>query len=88
VKKASFQIEFHVFNPQGCAASAGESQRYRRERSLGARPDKGFYIASDDIKATQRLVVHAGTDAYPVSKHVDAVGLRELANKLAVWEKG
>jgi predicted AAA+ superfamily ATPase len=57
------------------------------KRSLRARPEKGFHIASDDIKATRRFVVHAGTDAYPVSEHVEAVGLRELAERLAVWGK-
>jgi hypothetical protein len=58
------------------------------KRSLRARPEKGFHIASDDIKATSRFVVHAGTDAYPVSEDVEAVGLRELASRLAAWEKG
>ena len=52
------------------------------KRSLSAHPEKGFYIASEDIKATRGFVVHAGKDSYPVSKGVEALGLREMAEKL------
>ena len=52
------------------------------KRSLSAHPEKGFYIASEDIKATRGFVVHAGKDSYPVSKGVEALGLREMTEKL------
>jgi len=58
------------------------------KRSLSARPEKGFYIASEDIKATRGFVVHAGEDTYPVSKDVEAVGLRVLAERLETLERG
>ncbi len=58
------------------------------KRALSARPEKGFYLASEDIKATRGFVVHAGKDAYPVSEDVQAVSLNALAEQLAGWEKG
>src|SRR5690606_31737073 len=58
------------------------------KRSLSARPEKGFYLASEDIKATRGFVVHAGEDAYPVSKDVEAVGLQALAERLEALERG
>jgi hypothetical protein len=58
------------------------------KRSLSARPEKGFYIGSADIEATRGFVVHAGTEAYPVSEGVEAVSLRALAERLAGWSSG
>jgi len=58
------------------------------KRSLSAHPEKGFYIASEDIKATRGFVVHAGEDSYPVSKDVEAVGLQEMAKKLTELTTG
>lgn len=57
------------------------------KRRSSARPEKGFYIASEDIKATRGFVVHAGKDSYPVSESVEAVSLEALAERLAGWEK-
>jgi predicted AAA+ superfamily ATPase len=57
------------------------------KRALSARPEKGFCIAREDIRATRGFVVHAGKDTYPVSADVEAVSLRALAEKLAGWEK-
>jgi hypothetical protein len=57
------------------------------KRSSSARPEKGFYLASEDIKATRGFVVHAGKDAYPVSEGVEAVSLQALAERLAGMEK-
>lgn len=58
------------------------------KRALSARPEKGFYLASEDIRATRGFVVHAGKDAYPVSEDVEALSLNALAERLAGWEKG
>ncbi len=50
---------------------------------LSARPEKGFFIACDDLKPAQRFVVNSGTDRYSVSANTEAIGLRELAEMLA-----
>lgn len=50
---------------------------------LSARPEKGFYIACDDLKVTRRFVVNSGTERYPIREGVDMIGLREMAGTLA-----
>ena len=45
---------------------------------LTAKPSKGFYNAIEDIKATHRYVVYAGTEQYPIAEGVDAIGLAGL----------
>jgi predicted AAA+ superfamily ATPase len=50
---------------------------------LSARPEKGFFIACDDLKPVRRLVVNSGSDRYPITANTEAIGLRELAEKLA-----
>lgn len=57
------------------------------KRSLSARPRKGFYLASEDIKASRRFVVHAGEDRYPVSEDIEAVGVRALVAELAAHQQ-
>ena len=52
------------------------------KRGVTARPAKGFYLACDDIKPDRRFVVYAGETRYPVSKDVEAIGVRELAAEL------
>jgi predicted AAA+ superfamily ATPase len=52
------------------------------KRGVAARPAKGFYLACDDIKPDRRFVVYAGETRYPVSKDVEAIGVRELAAEL------
>ncbi len=50
---------------------------------LTARPEKGFFVACEDLKPSRRFVVNAGHERYPVSDRVEAIGLRELASELA-----
>jgi len=52
------------------------------KRGLTARPEKGFYIACEDIAPKRAFVVYAGTDAHPVSRGVEATGVRALAQAL------
>jgi len=52
------------------------------KRSLTARPQKGFYIACEDVKPDRRFVVHAGEGQYPLDAQLIATGLRELAAEL------
>jgi len=52
------------------------------KRSLTARPEKGFYIACEDLQPDRRFVVHAGVGRYPLDAQLTAIGLRELATEL------
>ncbi len=53
------------------------------KRSLAGRPEKGFYIACQDLKPDRRFVVNAGSGQYPIDAEITAIGLRELAAMLA-----
>jgi len=48
-----------------------------------ARPEKGLFIACDDLKPARRFVVNSGTERYRVDAHTEAIGVRELAETLA-----
>ena len=50
------------------------------KRGLSARLDKGFHHAREDVKPERAFVVHPGEERYPVSKEVEAVGLREMVS--------
>jgi uncharacterized protein len=47
-----------------------------------SRPEKGFYIACEDIAPKRAFMVYSGTDAHPLSHDVEATGVRELAHTL------
>lgn len=49
---------------------------------LSTTPSKGFYNACDDIKPEKAFVVYAGEERYPISKSVEAIGLRDMASML------
>ncbi len=53
------------------------------KRSLAGRPEKGFYIACQDLKPDRRFLVNAGSGHYPIDAEITAIGLRELAAMLA-----
>jgi predicted AAA+ superfamily ATPase len=53
------------------------------KRGLSARPEKGFFIACDDLKPARRFVVNSGTERYRVDAHTEAIGVRGLAETLA-----
>lgn len=53
------------------------------KRGASARPEKGFYNACEDVSPRKKYVVSSGSDRYPVSAGVEAIGLRELASELA-----
>lgn len=61
----------------------GERWAIEVKRSRAAKPARGFYEACEDLKPNQRFVVHAGTERFPISENVQAIGLRELANTLS-----
>ena len=53
------------------------------KRGLSARPEKGFFVACEDLKPARRFVVNSGTERYPINADTEAIGLRELAETLA-----
>ena len=53
------------------------------KRGLSVAPSKGFHIARDDLKPSRSFIVYSGTDRYPVSEQVEAIGIREMASILA-----
>lgn len=53
------------------------------KRGVSSRPEKGFYIACEDLKPARKVVVNSGNERYPVEKDVETMGLRELASELA-----
>ena len=50
------------------------------KRGLSARLGKGFHHAHEDVRPERAFVVHPGEERYPVSKEVEAVGLREMVS--------
>ena len=52
------------------------------KRSSAPTVDKGFGVACDDLKVSQRYVVYPGEETYPIRQGAQAIGLPELARQL------
>jgi predicted AAA+ superfamily ATPase len=52
------------------------------KRGLSAKLERGFYLACEDLKPARSFVVHSGEDRFPVSKNIEALGLKELSQIL------
>jgi predicted AAA+ superfamily ATPase len=61
----------------------GERWAVEIKRGLTAKPEKGFYLACEDLQPARRLVVYSGSDRFPVTSDTEAIGLRDLAETLA-----
>ena len=53
------------------------------KRGLAPRPEKGFYIACEDLKPARQFLVNSGDERYPLNAKTQSIGLRELATQLA-----
>jgi predicted AAA+ superfamily ATPase len=53
------------------------------KRGLSARPEKGFFLALEDVRPDHRFVVNSGTERYRIAERVDAIGLNEMAKILS-----
>jgi hypothetical protein len=53
------------------------------KRSLSGRPEKGFYIACQDLKPDKQFVVNAGLEQYPIDADTVAIGVRACPNALS-----
>jgi len=53
------------------------------KRGLTARPGKGFHNAREDLKPKRSFIVHSGDEHYPITKEVEAIGLKKMMSMLA-----
>ncbi len=60
-----------------------ESWAVEVKRSTAPRVPKGFRIATGDVEATRRFIVHPGAAAYPLADGVTATPLPALMERLA-----
>ena len=52
------------------------------KRSLAPKLERGFHLACEDINPTERLVIYAGTEPFPLADGVQALPLGELCRRL------
>ncbi|WP_446830866.1 ATP-binding protein [Candidatus Foliamicus sp.] len=62
---------------------SGDRWAIEIKRSLAARVSRGFRISLSDLNPTKSFLVHAGTECYPLSESVEAIGLQELALRIS-----
>ena len=53
------------------------------KHSLAPRPTRGFHNALEDLQPEKAFVVYAGTERYPMSREVEVIGVREMAEVLS-----
>jgi predicted AAA+ superfamily ATPase len=53
------------------------------KRSRTAKPEKGFYLACEDLKPQHRFLVNSGGERYAIGPGLDAIGLIQMAGLLA-----
>ncbi len=61
----------------------GQTWAVEIKRSLSARVSRGFHTARQDLNPDRTFVAYAGDERYPMAKDVEAIGVRELATRLA-----
>lgn len=61
----------------------GQTWAVEIKRSLSARVSRGFHTARRDLNPDRTFVAYAGDERYPMAKGVEAIGVRELATRLA-----
>ena len=53
------------------------------KRSTSAKSERGFYNACEDVQADRGFVVYAGTERYPMSETVEAIGVLEMMRQVS-----
>jgi hypothetical protein len=53
------------------------------KRSLSPHPEKGFYVACEDLKPERRFVVYPGAENFPLGNDTQAMPLQAIARLLA-----
>jgi len=54
------------------------------KRGLAPKPGKGFHNAWVDLQPQRSFMVYSGTDRYPLGEGIEAIGVREMAEELAL----
>jgi len=49
------------------------------KRSQSAKPEKGFYLAIEDLKPDRQFLVNSGSERYPKTVELEAIGLAEMS---------
>ncbi|MDA0348563.1 MAG: ATP-binding protein [Verrucomicrobia bacterium] len=52
------------------------------KRSVAPKITKGYHFACEDLKATQKVVIYAGTETFPISGGIEAMGIKTFLNSL------
>jgi len=52
------------------------------KRSRSAKPEKGFHLAVQDLKPDRQFLVNSGSERYPTTGGLEAIGLAEMAEEL------
>ena len=52
------------------------------KHSLAPRSTRGFHNALEDVRPEKAFMVYAGTERYPLSREVEVIGVREMAELL------
>ncbi|GJL54639.1 MAG: ATPase [Nitrospirales bacterium] len=52
------------------------------KRSIAPRVRKGFHLASQDVQATKRFVIYPGSEHFPLSKNIEALGIVQFLRLL------
>ena len=52
------------------------------KKTLAPKVSKTFYKACEDVKPTQKFIVYAGKETYPLTKDITAISLMNLMHKL------
>jgi predicted AAA+ superfamily ATPase len=53
------------------------------KRGLAPRLERGFHLASDDVRAERRLVVYGGSERFPLAEDVEAASLLDLCEEVS-----
>lgn len=48
------------------------------KRTLSPKVSKGFHLACEDIQATHRFFVYAGSERYPMATGIEAIGVLDM----------
>ena len=62
---------------------AGELWAVEVKRSTAPSVSKGFYSACEDLKPSQKFVVHAGNENFSLSRDTEAVTIMEFLSRLS-----
>jgi predicted AAA+ superfamily ATPase len=53
------------------------------KRGLSAKPERGFHHAVEDLEPDRQFLVYSGAERYPLSSHLEAIGLHAMTAVLA-----